>query len=100
MSASFPTSEWKQANSKTLLLVMDTSSTFRLSAAYLILSVRINILFYLAANSTIGLTEFLLCDPKLAFAMVKHLSSNVYQAKGEGFKDSLLQAAMAAASYG
>ena len=53
-------------------------------------------------NYDIVFTEFILCDPKLAFAnpeMDKYLSSNVYQAKGERFKDSLPQAAMAAASY-
>lgn len=42
------------------------------------------------------------CPNQLAFTkpnMVKHLSSNIYEAKRDGFEDAVPQAAMAGASY-
>ena len=56
----------------------------------------------LPSDSFIVITEFVLEEPKLAFTnpeMVKHLSSNIYEAKRDGFRDAVPQAAMAAASY-
>jgi len=46
--------------------------------------------------------KFLLGGPQLAFTdpdMVKHFSSNIYEAKRDGFRDAIPQAAMAGASY-
>jgi len=54
------------------------------------------------AHSIIIRAGFLLGGPQLAFTdpdMVKHFSSNIYEAKRDGFRDAIPQAAMAGASY-
>ena len=46
--------------------------------------------------------EFLLALPQLAFSnpdMVENLSSNIYEAKKDGFSDAVPQAAMAGVVY-
>lgn len=46
--------------------------------------------------------EFLLASPQLAFSnpdMVENLSSNIYEAKKDGFSDAVPQAAMAGVVY-
>jgi len=57
---------------------------------------------YLLVKGPAPEIKFLLDEPKLAFAnpgMIEHISSNIYEAKREGFKEAVPQAAMAAASY-
>lgn len=56
----------------------------------------------LPSNSVVIITEFILKGPKFAFTnpeMVKHISSNIYGAKRDGFRDAVPQAVMAAVSY-
>lgn len=63
---------------------------------------KIQLSFCLPYESVIIIKEFVLEEPKLAFTnpeMVKHLSLNIYEAKRDGFRDAVPQAAMAAASY-
>lgn len=48
------------------------------------------------------IAEFLLGSPRLAFSnpdMIKTISSNIYEAKKEGFPDAIPQAAMAGVVY-
>ena len=47
-------------------------------------------------------TEFELDGPQLAITdpdMVKHVSSNTHEAKRDGFRDAILEAAIAGASF-
>lgn len=57
---------------------------------------------YLIVKGPPAAIKFLLGGPQLAFTdpdNVKLLSSNIYEAKKDGFRDAIPQAAMAAASY-
>lgn len=57
---------------------------------------------YLIIKCPKGMTEFILDEPTVAFAnpdMVKAISSNIYEAKKDGVRAAVPQAAIAAASY-